>query len=294
MMHFAPFAVLWAAPAVTVVGSSECPSPAEVAVQLAPLLPASAMVPNIALLETRGSSVHIVLSSSDGDRIGERQLERSGTCDELAAAAAVVIATWQTAVRREFVTPLPSPPAGQAHASRKPASSPAATKRMEGEVDVGLGMSFDMVGHAAAGALGIWLAPAGFWGGLRVSAMLSGWRQEELGEGHLRWTRWALLLGPEARLLAGPAVASVRLQAAFGILRLTGGGFEENRSHQAPALAVGSGLRVALRSVGWRPWIGLEGLFWPRAETAGEIPGGSTFRIPRWQMVLGGGVAVGW
>src|SRR5204862_2746315 len=82
--------------AVTVEGTTTCPDPAAVSERLAALLPAAKdSAGDVALLAAEGDGVRIVLRHADGSAGGTRTLDGRHSCDELAEAAAVIIAAWQ-------------------------------------------------------------------------------------------------------------------------------------------------------------------------------------------------------
>jgi hypothetical protein len=94
---------------VMVKGGGPCPQPAEVAARLGallPRLPASSSESYTAELRDGGAELEILLRGPDGSVANERSLPRQYTCDELAAAAAAVIAVWISDIHPEFTMPL--------------------------------------------------------------------------------------------------------------------------------------------------------------------------------------------
>src|SRR5258705_10245849 len=82
------------ASAVTVEGDTTCPSAAQVSASLAPLLTrGNAAEPHQARLHERADGVDVELRSGGGRPLAERTFARSSSCDELASAIAVAIAT---------------------------------------------------------------------------------------------------------------------------------------------------------------------------------------------------------
>src|ERR1700690_1177274 len=93
---------LWLAYApMEVIGSGDCPAPADVSRRLAEILPhpegqsRGPGAPHRARIERSQRGVHIELLLPNEERIAERDLEADGSCDDLAAALAVVIAAWE-------------------------------------------------------------------------------------------------------------------------------------------------------------------------------------------------------
>src|SRR5262245_53120987 len=87
---------------VDVVGDGPCPAPADVSRRLAELLPAADTAGGtgggarrLARLSRADGHVHLELLTPDGVRLDERDLEANERCEDLAAAAAVVIAAWE-------------------------------------------------------------------------------------------------------------------------------------------------------------------------------------------------------
>src|ERR1700690_1464105 len=82
-------------------GRRDCPGPADVGRRLAEILPHAEgqsrgpVAPHRARIERSQRGVHIELLLPNEERIAERDLEADGSCDDLAAALAVVIAAWE-------------------------------------------------------------------------------------------------------------------------------------------------------------------------------------------------------
>lgn len=123
-----------AMPAVSVKGNTRCPSAADVGTRVAAMLPlvATARAPDVAELDEidrGGPNLRLTLRRPDGALIGQRLLAREYSCAELAAAAAVIIATWESDVHPEFKPHLGSEaaPAGEAagHRAERPAVPPS-------------------------------------------------------------------------------------------------------------------------------------------------------------------------
>jgi len=94
--------------AVTVEGDSRCPTAPEIAARVAELLPpvtTAASLPDRARVDDQGDALRISVQRPDGSLIGERTLARSFPCPDLAAAAAVIIATWESDVHPNFGKP---------------------------------------------------------------------------------------------------------------------------------------------------------------------------------------------
>jgi hypothetical protein len=286
-------ALLLAAPPVVVVGNGPCPAPADVAARLDALLPAgAAAAANVASIEDRGSQVRIALAAPDGSPVGERTLERAGSCADLAAAAAVVIASWQAAAHPEFVPAAPPPvvPPAAVHAT---APEVRAGGGLRWTVDAGLALALDGEGSAGAAVLALSLAPARWRLGLRTTAALMQAQERALGVGRARWSRWPLLAGPELRLASGAVRVSAHAQAALSLLRVEGRGYDQNLAHSSVAFGLAPGARLGFGRGRWQPWLGVDLLLWPRTEKAFVGAGDPAFTLPSWQVLATGGVGFG-
>src|SRR4051812_1759649 len=210
---------------VVVTGDSRCPRPAEVAAQVGALLPRSrpSSAPrDIATLDDQSPELRIVLRGADGSVANERRLPRQYTCDELAAAAAAVIAAWLSDIHPEFALatarppdgtpPSPAPPAsaraegaGIAVAPAPAAARPASALHFDGAAGVAgqLGPSQGRPG-LAAGVLVAASVRATRLGG-RLALIAGTPRVFPLGMGELQVSRTSLLLGPTFRLTSADA-----------------------------------------------------------------------------------------
>src|SRR5262249_36856937 len=82
---------------IEVEGATTCPAPADVAARLRTLIPdgtldAGPPAARIRLVEATDGIV-VEVSDASGNHLADRTIEKLGTCEELAAAAAVVAAT---------------------------------------------------------------------------------------------------------------------------------------------------------------------------------------------------------
>src|SRR5262249_18315952 len=152
----------------------------------------------------------VTLARPDGTTIGERALDRGYPCADLASAAAVVIATWESDVHPEFRLPPPlaPPPAPRAPSppappvvSASPAPAPAGARW-----DVGAGITGSLAPSSggtapALGALVVasW-TPAAHRVGARLAVAGTMERELPLGSARVRWQRTNLALGPQLRL----------------------------------------------------------------------------------------------
>src|SRR6478736_5592729 len=83
---------------VTVEGDTTCPTPARVSEVLVPLLADTAPLdePHRAVLAKHSDGIDVELRTGHGRSLGKRTFESTpASCEELASAIAVTIATWE-------------------------------------------------------------------------------------------------------------------------------------------------------------------------------------------------------
>lgn len=224
---------------VSLVEGETCPAPVDVEARVRTILHLSAeqQLSEGFTVERHEAGLYVALRSADSTLIGERMLPTSGSCDELAQAAAVVLSAWLTDVHPDFAGALPPPkpePAPEPEPEPEPALEPAkppspppppppilatpATHRWQTQLGVG--------GDLSDGALVPALLAGASYGaevsGLALSArvLLTLPREQPLDPGQINWRRWPLGVGPTLRLAtptlalafsAGPAAAWLHL-----------------------------------------------------------------------------------
>ncbi|HEX3697129.1 MAG TPA: hypothetical protein VH374_17260 [Polyangia bacterium] len=297
-------ALSFAGPVVAVEGDSICPLPQAVAARLGELLPGATLAsePDVALLDDQGASVRIQVRRADGTPIGERVLERTFPCPDLAGAAAVIIATFESDVHPEFrlalATPLyppAPPPVAVTMTPTAPARAFSAAYEIGAAVTGSLAPSSDRAG-AAAGALivGGW-TPAGRGLGGRLSLQASTARTLALGNGNgtVQWRRFIAGLGPQWRWASRGRGVFFDLHAdALGALVLASGGHFIN-DQDASGLDIGGGLGARLMLPGrlFAPWVDLSAYGWLRRQVAYESPSGASVSLPRIEGILALGLS---
>src|SRR5262245_20046348 len=102
---------------VVLSGDTTCPAAADVAAELAPLMPPGdrRARPDGATLASRRTAglpdgVVVRLERPDGSVIGKRHLAPSASCSELARSAAALVAAWETELHPEVSLPVDKPP----------------------------------------------------------------------------------------------------------------------------------------------------------------------------------------
>jgi hypothetical protein len=227
---------------LVVQGSTDCPTPAEVATQLKPLLPEEFGHPERILLLTTGSGqIDLALTSEGGDIVARRQLPHQGSCVAQAKRVAVVAAAWQAELDDEALPPPPKaePPALQVEAATPP---PSTAPTSSGD------LHFEM--------------------GVRASATPGPSFLMELGVGK-RWGRWgilgnvegpliAALLGPTFFLLEGYPTLLVRAQGVLALGTTSGAEVGITQVSTLGAIpGVELGVRVTMGASGARGFIDL-------------------------------------
>jgi hypothetical protein len=294
---------LWLAySAVDVVGDGDCPASADVRHRLAELIPATNGGPEPlrrARLSRSEKGLHVELLSAGGERMAERDLGVDASCDDLAAASAVIIATWEAELDPRLTTPrvsLRTPPrqttpvTTAVRATPPPPQSPPS-------FDLGLALMASLTGgEVAPGArVGAWIAPGGWRLGLGAAVSATTARSEPVGPGPAaaRWTRYALGAGPEARFAIGRMMVGAHARALAALLRVEGVGLPTTASDSTAQFGTGAGVHVGRPWGNATPWIGADLLFWPgrdRLEISGLAARGE---LPRLELQLALGLSIG-
>jgi hypothetical protein len=220
------------------------------------------------IVERREAGLFVELRSADSTVIGQRTLPTTGSCDELAQAAAVVLSAWLSDVHPDFAGALPAPEPHEAEPEpvpipapasppvakpRIPASSPRAATPVSlalphhWELSLGLGATAADGKLALAGMASLGYMPLD--DGLGFSALLlaDGPRREPLGAGSVAWRRWPFGLGASFRVTSSSLLGDLTVGPALAWLHLSGSDFSPNRTKQGVTWASFAQLRVASR-----------------------------------------------
>jgi hypothetical protein len=252
---------------------------------LAPGLPERG-VPDRVFLERLGDSVQITLARADGSPAEVRWIPASASCDDLAGAVAVVVATWRGELRATLPAPALEEPA---RATRAPPATADTTL-----CDLGAGaLALVSDPGSTVGAL----ADASLFGcqaglGGQLALLGSDTRSLSLDGGRADFTRFALAVGPRYRLRASGWRADLELQALVAVLLLNGSGYPvayQNRDVD-PGLAIG--LRVGAPTRLY-PWLRVAVVDWLREQTAHLAGHSDTVTLPRLELLLALGVDLG-
>lgn len=303
-------------------GTTDCPKLDDVRARLSEMVTFSdeLRLEERALVERRDSIVRVALESADGRVIGERELAVDAPCEELAQVVAVVLAAWLGDAHPELVARLPpalTAPSGPQSAtedatpavptsSKLPPRAPApkASEPLPASENVprkerrlasaaALGASVGRFGAVPSAQVGLaWIGPdSGF--GLGLSLGVSGAREQVLGGGVVRWSRWPLSVGLLLRSATERAALEVQAGPAVAWLRLAGEGFAETASYQDLSYGGFAALRVGWRATALEPFIAVSSYLWLRRATAfvsGDAP--RELNLPIAEMWVLAGVAV--
>jgi hypothetical protein len=282
------------------VEASECPSVVEVEQSLAAILPSVAVtaVRDVAHVLRLGNRLDIELVNSDGAVLATRQIEQTGSCADLAALVAVVIASWESDVHPEFSRAAPAPM--REVAARPPGKPSPSAARPSGGYDPS---GYDLAAGGAVswadslalgGALAATWIPRGDGLGARVFGEVETSRTVDLGQRQARWQRWHGSLEIDWRTSRVPSVFDVHAGLALGWLSASGVNFDSNQS----AGALSQGMTIGAR---WAWWLGrdvavfadIAAVYWLRTQTIYSSPDGIQQDIPHFQGLASLGLAVG-
>jgi hypothetical protein len=264
--------------AVRVEGTTTCPPPDLVAARLEGLLPVATAGEqrDRARLWEEGGDLVVLLERANGVLVGTRRFPRTYACEDLAYAAAVSVADWESDVHPEFAPQLTArggPASADVRTSSQAllpsSSSPLSTRpwRVSAGLAVSLGGSIDKPAGAAGALIGAWLTPGRESWAFRADVVGQSEQQISLQDGQAVWRRWSLDLGLERPLTttAGRGAGWLRgfALARLAWLDMRGQGFTLNRSQSAldPGAAVGA--RAVLARGRWSPWVEAAATWWP-------------------------------
>jgi hypothetical protein len=251
-----------------------------------------------ARLSRTEQAVRVELIGAGGEPIAERRLAVDASCDDLAAAVAVVIAAWEAELDPRLTArvslPTPPPPTPPMTVAIRAAPPPP---RSPPSFELGLALLASLTGgDAAPGArVGGWIAPGGWRLGLGVALSGATARSEPVGPrpGAARWNRFALGVGPEARFNVGRTAVGARAHALAAVLNVEGVGLPTTASDSTAQLGTAVGVQIGRPWGNATPFIGADLLLWPghdRLEISGLTAQGE---LPRVEVQLALGLSLG-
>jgi len=290
------------------VQGENCPAPLDVEARVRVILHLGAEqeLREGFIVERHEAGLYVELRSADSTLIGERTLPTTGSCDELAQAAAVVLSTWLSDVHPDFAgalperspdpeapAPVPAPkPEPTARAQPKPAALPAPARSTRRRWDLALGIGGDLTGGrftvALPATLGYELLDTGF--GVQLMTIVTPSRHDPLFPGQVSWRRWPLGVGPTWRSGGPRLAAELSPGVALAWLHVAGQDFDHNGAHDAVVWGGYFNVRVSSRGRHWGVFGLADAQFYPiKADVyvSGVQP---AWPVPRWSLVLAAGV----
>jgi hypothetical protein len=294
---------------VEVVGDATCPTPADVAARLGGLVPATAAAveagdgrgaARVIVARTEGT-MRLALVGANANELATRELSTEGSCQDLAAAAAVVVAAWLADLNPDLTPsvtlPASAPPSVPPPAiAVTPPPPPVANAR---PFAVGLGLiASDVGGVVAPGAMLVGALGLDSRDLLALDASLSGTTSRSAAVGTLpgaaSWTRATLALGPALRLGNAAISGDVHLQALAALLHVRGVGVPNAASDTTAQLGVGAGARIDFVTGTSAVWLGLDVFVWPGDQRLlVENVASADSQLPRLELVASVGISLG-
>jgi len=295
---------LWLAYApLEIIGSGDCPAPADVSRRLAEIVPHAEgeprgpAPPHRARIERSQRRVHIELLLPNEERIAERDLEADGSCDDLAAAIAVVIAAWEAEVDPHLTARVDLPAALAETTATAPIAAMPPPPGLSPSFQLGLVLIGSLTGGQIVPGAGLegWIAPSGSRLGFGLDLSGTTARSESVGAraDAARWTRFGIGVGPEAHFDVRGAIVDARIQGLVALLRVEGVGLSTTTSDSSTQLGAGAGLHVGWPWGNAVPWIGADARLWPGHDSL--VVGGLSVEgaLPRFELQLSLGMSVG-
>lgn len=288
---------LWLA--LDVQGTSTCPTPDEVSQHVARLLPEtqSSERASRAILSAGDGFVGIQLLGPEGGVLAERQLDRSGSCADMAEAVAVILAAWQ-AQFSPTISPTVIEPAVPSPSPSGTGPLPEVAPPQPFLFDAGLGALTSIAGGEAAlgGKLEGTLTPFAHGLGFHIATSMSASHEQATtaSDVQAQWLRPALSVGPNLRLQGSRLALDIHGDAVLALLRIkgSGSGLKENASDTT----VQAGLAVGVRGLWtWNraaAWLGADLLGFPGQDNL-TIGIDRTGQLPHLEIQVALGISLG-
>lgn len=246
-----------------------CPSAADVAARLGPLLPAAshdgAANPDVVELAERPAELHVRLRDPDGSVSHDRVLVAGPSCGERAAAAAAIIAAWEADLHADVAFPTsPEPPVAPAPEPARPPEVPAEPPPIIVTAP-GAGGRYEATAVPPVATVGVELFAAAPGGGGpvpagsaevtrsltdrihgRASMLATGIHALTLGPGQVTWRRVGLGLGAIVDLTRGRLWTRGRADVSVAAVFAQGRGFSINQNATSWQIGLDLGGRVGV------------------------------------------------
>jgi hypothetical protein len=257
--------------------------------------------PRRARLSRDGRGLRVELFAPDGTLLAHRSLG-AAACVDLAAAAAVVLATWEIELRGrgtlglwlEPPQPPPEPPraAPASLVVLRPSPPPGAAPRAY-VLALGAGVLTEASRDGVNGAV---LLDAGVHAkgrtlGLGAGLIGLGGQTLSLDAGQASWRRLALIAGPRWRVERAAWAFEAEVAGVGAWVWFRGSGFTRNREVNAFDPGGSAALRASLRLGPWLPWVGAGMLVWPVRRDLVVEGGSATRSLARVEVLAGAGSA---
>jgi hypothetical protein len=267
---------------VELQGAPTCPTPDQIAGHLRGLLPEATAPKQRVSLANDGGALLLALDDGTGRAVAHKRLEPA-PCDDLAQAAAVVIAAWamelSAAGAPEVVLPHVQP------------------RRIGWDLHAGFVASLAGASFAPGGELGLLLGRPG--GRVLGHLIATGFATRDLQVGnsstaHASFTRASLGLGPLVRFRPGRFRLDLDGELSVALVYLAGVGFADDTSSWDVDVGLGGGGRAAVRLGPVAPYLGARVVGWLRPLQASTIgPTGGATPLPRFEVLLSAGISFG-
>jgi len=261
---------------VEVRSTSDCPSAQGISERLLPLLPAAPSaagsndLAEVKVLEARAdgtTDLSLRLLRPDASEIGDRRISLSGSCAEMAEAAAAILAAWETDFRSEGAAD--EEPVAPAVKDAAPAVAVTSAPNPRWNILVGAGAGAALVGGvAAAGTVEALLGKAASHWQLRISAATQTARSLDLSSGHADWQHTTFAAGLLCRSLGPAWRLSLDVGPVLGWAGLAGNGLSPNREQRVFEYGGAAGLRVGRTWGRWTVWAEGRADLWLHGEQA--------------------------
>jgi hypothetical protein len=271
---------------VRVEGSAFCPSPAQVAEALLRL---EAGEPNgvdgadHARIERADGGVEIVLFGAGGERRKARRLVADAPCEELAAAAAVIIAAWERELGPRRLAP----------ASVAVTPSPPLRARLAWDLGGAFTGALSGSSFAPGGSVAANLVARRAHVGGRLAAVGTATRDQQLAPGHASYTRAFFQLGPVARFNPSRLALDLHAELSLALTSLEGVGYATVARAFDFDPGLGGGARLGVRAGPVLPFLEVAVVGWLRRQRFDVTGVASAAELPRFDLLLSAGLAFG-
>jgi hypothetical protein len=293
--------------------NSECPSSNAVSDVLGQILgiPAGEHVAERAQLDRGPAELVVTLRSADAHVLGERALPLEGDCNELARAAAVVLAAWLTDAHPEFVPKIApaadvseGAPSGAAPVAAAPHTAvvpPSGAVRSNGDmrlastwrarVSATLGAAVLPTPPAIAGSVAFSIVPdtGGIGATLRVGAVTP--RRIDAQGGEARYFRWPFGAGAVLRVAGRHLATELELGGTLGWLHVEGRSFSPNQSANDVTFGPFAALRLGPAHGRVRPFVEVWSVVWARSARVYADAAQPSHLLPSFDLALSVGAA---